>query len=1350
MKKILLILTLIPAFLQEVSGQQSATISLSTLTVKDNLVSNRIHDIYIEECGIAWFAGEAGMSRFDGYECFNYSFGSMVEGLESSIIVKIVPIEKEIMWLLTKSRQVLEFYPQSGEVSLLNLHIEAGINDVVPLSEGKFYLGTTEGLYLFDSVTETCTLQRYKTIFGGDDKDSIRTLYMDRAGNLWIGTWGNGIFVIEHGGVRVKKIALDGIAPEAKVNAFCQSPTGHILAATWADGLLEINTSSGIVTKVTAPLASEDKGWNIIYTLCYDADNNLFMGTPQGIWKIDSDAEHRCYTSYVNGSNDVSYMAEVFKIYCGPDSDLWISQYEGGVSRVLPPDMPFEYVEFKNGHNLGNRINSIFFDPHNQDLVWFGVQGVGAVLYDNAKKIFDRNRFRHVLRKVNNKANSIKEFAYCVATDQLFLATRYDGLYIASYEGTEISSLEKVSLPHDIETRCGFLAVDRYGNAFVTLRSGGMFAARLNPSDGRHSYLPMDVDRIVNTAFVTSMIFDSEGDILMGTENNGLLRLKLDYDSFSVKSYDWINLPENGVKVNVLELYCDSRGIVWVGTNKGLLKYDPSNGELTEMLRRSKAHFPYISQIAEDRFGNLWMSGPSYIIRYSPYSISGNYDYAFFKTPDMDVARGVIATSNSMIAMGGSKGALFFDSTDMPEADNKVMPFISDISVLNQSVLKNKIGKAFPYARSLTVNHDENNITIKFSARPYSYDNSYDFFYMMYPLEEEWQSAPVSQRSVTYSKLSPGNYVFKLRVSNHSEDWSDEEYSIDVKVRNSPWATPWAILFYILLGLLVLSVIVFLVVKTERAERRRLEERLEGQKLTDIYNAKLSFLTNLSHEIFTPVTVITCSLERLLSEDNTYRNSYLLMRANLNRVMRLMQQLMDFSKAETSKLKLKTSFGDLSTFVGNICNDNFAMDNSQNIKLEFSSYPESVVGYFDSEKLDKIMYNLISNAYKYNKPNGMIFVSVSREENNALVKVRDTGYGIEPDTLPHIFEPFNEGERRKYKARGTGIGLSLTKELVNAHKGSITVSSIVNQGTLFCVTFPIAKEMYDESEIEDTMEELQVHADAPDSPDNYLKTILLVEDNQEVLMAMTSVIGIKYNVVTARDGSEALAISKEKMVDLILADYQMPNMNGDELCQAIRSDMRLSHIPIIIISAYSSKEYKMKAFNAGADAYVLKPFDTPLLLAQIRSIIENRRSMTHNFEKSFFVNISELSRNTLDTRFLEKIVTFVKEHLSNPDNNQAMAVALNMSESSMYRKIKSITGMSPQEFFRNLRFKISCEMLVDNSNNIADVAYKLGFSDPKYFSKCFKREFGVTPREFRNNHKMESSSNRTGIGEDSI
>ena len=1314
---------------------ESFSIGLKPLTVKDNLVSNNIHDIYVEGYGVTWFAGEGGISRYDGYECFNYHFSTLVDSLESDTVLKIIPVEDNLMWLLTKSRQALEFNPHTGVVSLLDLKLpkDAGVNDVIPLPENKFYLGTTRGLYLFDKSTSDCTLQSYKKFYGENDSDSIRTLYQDKDGNIWIGSWGNGIFVIEQGGIRVNKIILDGIAPEAKVNEFIQSPSGHILAATWADGLLDISPNGSVVKK-TAPIEKVGKGWDIIYSMCYDSDSNLLLGTPEGLWKINAGSGESCYTSYVN-NNNVSELAEVFKIRKGDNSGIWMSLYERGVSQVMPPALPFECIDFSEG--IGNRVNSLICDPHNPGLIWLGIQGEGAVLYNYEHRRFETVRFSKFTNIINQKANSIRKYEYCSLTDQLFIATRYDGLYIASYDGADISTLEKINLPKGMETRCGFMAVDSHGNAFVTLRSGGMFVAQIDPESKKHHFVPMDIDNLVNTAYVTSMIFDSEGNLLIGTENYGLLKMKLNYDSYSFQSIDSVRQIGADSKMKALELFRDSQDIVWIGTGHGLMRYDPKTGELNERQSRSNAHFPHINQISEDRYGNLWMSGTSYIIRYSPYSMNTANDYAFYRNSLVDAANGVISTHNSMVFIGGSNGVLFFDSAQMPVANNQVKPFVSDISVLNQSVLKKNIGTVFPYSHDLTVKHDENNLTIKFSANPYSTDNSYEYSYMMYPLEQEWQSAPVSQRSVTYSKLSPGDYVFRLRASNQSDRWSDEDYSINVHVKKAPWAMPWAIATYIVLGLAVLFLIVALIVKNERAERKRFREKLEGQKVTDIYNAKLSFLTNISHEIFTPITVMTCSLERLMAEDNQYRKSYLLMKANLKRIMRLMQQIMDFSKAESSKLSLKASFGDISKFIGNICNENFALDNSQSVKMEFSSYPESIVGFFDSEKLDKIMFNLISNAYKYNKPNGMIFVSVSRNDNRAVIKVRDTGYGIEPEVLPHIFELFNEGERRKHKVLGSGIGLSLTKELVAIHKGTVSVKSIVNQGTVFSVSIPIDAESYEIDEIEGRAELISVEAVEED--DNSLKTILIVEDNEELLMAMSSIIGTSFNVLIARDGSEALAISKEKMVDLILADYQMPNMNGEELCRAIRSDIRLSHIPLIIVSAYSSREYKLSAFSAGADAYVLKPFDTTLLLAQIRSIIANRQNISSNFEQSFFINISELSRNTLDTQFLERIVAYVKDHLSNPDSNQSLATSLNMSESSMYRKIKSITGMSPQEFMRKLRFKIACELLSDQTNNIADVAYKLGFTDPKYFSKCFKREFGMSPRDFIKEHIAENN-----------
>ncbi len=490
---------------------------------------------------------------------------------------------------------------------------------------------------------------------------------------------------------------------------------------------------------------------------------------------------------------------------------------------------------------------------------------------------------------------------------------------------------------------------------------------------------------------------------------------------------------------------------------------------------------------------------------------------------------------------------------------------------------------------------------------------------------------------------------------------------------------------------------------------------------------------------------MSCSLEKLLETEQENSALHRIIRSNLNRLMRLLQQILEFRKAESSNLKLKVSKVDVVSFVRKICDENFSpLVVDRNIRMIFSSGDEVLEGYVDTDKLDKILYNLISNAYKYNRPDGKVFVSVSSEKIDdrgyVSISVKDTGYGISAERQKNLFQRFYEGDYRKFNTKGTGIGLSLTRDLVKLHNGTIEVASVEGEGTIFSVKIPIDRDAYGADQIDsglpvDSSDYIGTDNKGGDEISREWKadscTLLLVEDNEELLMVMKNILESQYNILVARNGVEALDILKNNEVDLVITDYMMPEMMGDELCRIIRSDIALSHLPVIMLSAMPEKQSKLDSYEAGVDAYVSKPFEVKLLVAQVNGLISNRKGLYSKFRSGQQMEPDLLINTDLDKQFVDKAIRLIEEHISDSEFGiDAFNQAMNMSNSTLYRKIKGVTGMSPKEFIRNVRFKYACRLLLEETASVAEVAYMVGFTDAKYFSISFKKEFGMTPTQY--------------------
>ena len=529
-----------------------------------------------------------------------------------------------------------------------------------------------------------------------------------------------------------------------------------------------------------------------------------------------------------------------------------------------------------------------------------------------------------------------------------------------------------------------------------------------------------------------------------------------------------------------------------------------------------------------------------------------------------------------------------------------------------------------------------------------------------------------------------------------------------------------------------------------KAAEERAKEKAKAEELN---HAKLQFFTNITHELLTPLTIISATVDELKTQAPSHNDLYTVMNSNIQRLIRLLQQILEFRKAETGNLKLRVSPGDLAAFVRTGTESFKPLVKKRKIHFSLLCDPESIVGYFDIDKLDKIMYNLLSNAAKYNKEDGFIQVTLSYDEEDrefVLLRVKDNGKGISREKQATLFKRFYEGDYRKFNTIGTGIGLSLTKDLVTLHGGTISVESEVDHGTEFIVRIPIERSYYDEEQIDDEVISLrQTAIDYEDTPEDVIaevqelatkaNSILLVEDNEELLNLMTKLLGREYNVFTAENGKEGIIVLENEDVDLIVSDIMMPEMDGIEFCKYVKGHLEISHIPVILLTAKNKEEDRAEAYEIGADAFISKPFNLTVLHARIRNLLKYKARMAHDFKNQIVFEVKDLNYTSLDEDFIQRAINCVNNHLEDPNFDQAQfADEMLTSKSTLYKKLKSLAGLNTSSFIRNVRLKAACRIMEEKGINIrvSELAYAVGFNDPKYFSSCFKKEFGMLPSEY--------------------
>ena len=698
-------------------------------------------------------------------------------------------------------------------------------------------------------------------------------------------------------------------------------------------------------------------------------------------------------------------------------------------------------------------------------------------------------------------------------------------------------------------------------------------------------------------------------------------------------------------------------------------------------------------------------------------------------------------TRSGKILYGGNKGISVFTPYDhLSDNPRRIRTMVSDVKIDGVSSLLEKNNQRFNLrSQIISLNAGDKNIEIDFSSLNYAFPDKIKYAYKMDGVDDDWVYVRGDRQFAFYNQLPKGKRTFYLKTTDVNGLWSN--YIAEVQVFKQPafYETLWAYLFYIVFTLLCLYLFYHRMKRRIQLRHELRIAQIDKEKSEELVQTKLRYFTNISHDLLTPLTIITCLIDDAEMTNGSRISQLTMIRSNVNKLRRLLQQILDFRKVESGNMKLSVSKSDVISFIDDVCKIHFTpLMRKKNQTFTFLTEDRHLMAYFDRDKLDKIVSNLLSNAYKYTANGGNIKLIVDsywESENHHLrIQVVDTGEGIAPADLENVFKRFytiNKGD----ESESNGIGLSLTKDLVELHHGTINVESELGKGSTFTVDLPINKDSYQEDElISEHISEKEALADSQVGEDTQIADVhlLLVEDNEELLFLMEKILSKHYHVLIAKDGLEALNVIKDNEIDIIISDVMMPEMDGLEFCRALKSNLETSHIPIILLTAKNTVEDRIECYNAGADGYISKPFELKILEARINNFIMHKKNKQEEFRSNVEVNIDSLEPSSIDKEFLDKVISVINSNMSEGDFDVVqLADALAVSKSSLYRKMKLATGLSPIEFIRNIRLKHGSQLLKDKSISVAEVAYECGFSNPKYFATCFKEEFGVTPKEYQ-------------------
>ncbi|MCC8173688.1 MAG: helix-turn-helix domain-containing protein [Odoribacter sp.] len=596
----------------------------------------------------------------------------------------------------------------------------------------------------------------------------------------------------------------------------------------------------------------------------------------------------------------------------------------------------------------------------------------------------------------------------------------------------------------------------------------------------------------------------------------------------------------------------------------------------------------------------------------------------------------------------------------------------------------------------------------------------------MQGLEEEWIEAD-DRNNVTYASLLPGKYVFHVQGSNNDGIWNEEGARLEIIITPPFWMTWW---FQLLLVGFLAGIIIFLVcayLNRERIKNNLMLEKTRAKQLHEVDMMKLRFFTNISHEIRTPLTLIAGPLEKLYSTstDPAIKKQLKMVRKNAWKLKDMVEQLLDFRKLKTGKYKVDYQNDDIVNYFKSLTDSFSSLAEERNIKLTFQSNQESYIGTLDSQKTDKIFNNLISNALKYTPAGGQVNLMLEIKEKEYIVTVKDTGVGIPPENLDKIFNRFFQYASDK-NITGFGIGLSITHDLIEVLGGKITVDSEKDKGSTFFVTLPLIDKPEEEKNTDLPQESVIV-----DKEPGNKKYMLVVEDSEDIREFIRTHFESEYYITEATNGKEGLAKAMEDIPDIILTDMLIPVMNGLEMCKKLKKDERTSHIPLLMLTAVTSREVELESLLAGADDYITKPFDIYILHAKVENLLSIRDSFREKIKHDLLLRPSEIVVDSPDERFLKKAVKVVEDYMDDPELDiEKFSEEMGVSRMQLYRKFEALTNMTVKEFIRSIRLKRAAQLLTQEKLTVSEIAWAVGFKDLSYFRKCFKEEFGLTPTDY--------------------
>lgn len=1331
MKKITFILLLSILYIGNICSQQTA-FYFKHYDNTSGLSQNTVMSIFQDSKGFIWMGTKNGLNRFDGHDFKIYQRGDSVNDLRNSMIFCMAEDQNKIIWLGT-DQGISLYNPLTENFSDFNIktdnneEIDGYVFKIFIDSTNWVWILTGKGLFLVDPEGNKLHCLNEKIAANTTAKPCA--LFVDDDRIAYVGLTDSSIWAYDANTDKSTHITTTNSIP----TDICLYKENQILLGTQNKGLLQINK----VTGTAVELLKDDKHSSNIYVRDIEqiTETEYWIGTESGIYIIkDGDIQHITHEKFNNLSLSDNAIYAIFK---DKEGGIWIGSYFGGVDYVPKPYSFFESfypIAYKNSIS-GYRIREFVSDI--QGNLWIATEDNGLNYYN-----IKTGTFTHISERTEPLNISFSNIQCLnLSGDKLWVGTFSKGIDVLDLKTKKRRHYEKDEHPYSIKNNDIFAIFTDSRN--ITWIGSTSQTYIYDPEiDGFRIFEPL------NNIFISDIQEDKSGYIWFATANVGIIRYNPENKEIKRFRHDKNNV--NSLCYDrITSIFEDSKQRLWFASEDGgFCRYNEQDETFTRITIKEGLPSNVIFKILEDDNQQFWLSTNNGIVKFNPETMSVEALYNLqngLHSKQFNYKSG-IKTQDGTLFFGSINGFIKFNPKTFRTNTNKYSVVLTGFHVFNQEIKVDStsriLDKAIPYANEVRLRYDQATFSFSFSALNYSTEEHGKYAYLLEGLNNKWNYTDNASR-ISYNSIPPGDYIFRIKYSRDGHEWSDEDTQINIRIIPPLWQTSWAYMLYAILIIGIFYIIIrYYINKKRKQEKERLEHQ-EQMKEEEIYKAKIEFFTNIAHEIRTPITLIKAPLDYILNSqpnEHEVKENMITMKRNTDRLLVLANQLLDFRKIESKAFTLSLKVTNINTLVTDTYNRFVPTAKQKNLTMTLECPQHAVMAAVDEEAVTKVCSNLFNNAIKYTSTYIKVIVSENKELHYFQITVNNDGTPIPTELRQSIFEAFFQIKDADQPINsGSGIGLTLATSLVQLHNGKLFLDEEATD-TSFIVQIPtnIQTNQIDE-ESEEEMPEKDIPSISPSETPSLIKeTVLVVEDNEELQIFLNNQLGKFYQIIIASNGVEAMEVLKKHIVSLIISDVMMPIMDGLELCKSIKTNIETCHIPIILLTAKTTLNNKIEGLKNGADAYIEKPFAMPHLLVQISNLLDNRMKLRQNFANNPYIATNSMAQNKADEDFLNKLTEVIRQNLDDENFNiDNLAAEMNMSRTSLHRKIKGITEFTPGDFIRIIRLKRAAELLIEGEYRINEICMLVGIHSLSYFSKSFQKQFGVLPKDFAKNRGQQ-------------